>query len=72
MGDFYGKRLKDFLAPVFVLPGWWLLGQDSDSERKRRIFNREAREKLVKRRESIQILLIELLRYQPWANTQPN
>ena len=69
MGEFYGKRLKELSGPisrVFIMSLGG--GPDPKYERQRRKANRDYRQKLVDNRETIQSLLIELLRYQSWAN----
>lgn len=69
MGEFYGKRLEEQIAPlrrmtVISLGG----GQNSRWEVERRQGNRDYRAKLIANRQASQYLLVELLRYQSWAN----
>ncbi len=69
MGDFYSKRLTELIGPLrrpFVIS----LGSGPDPryEVHRRSVNRDYREKLVDNRERVRAILIELLRYQNWAN----
>ena len=69
MGEFYGKRLGEQIAPlrrmtVLSLGG----GPDPRVEIERREANRDYRARLLANREAAQYLLVELLRYQPWAN----
>ncbi|WP_432745970.1 hypothetical protein ABXJ76_08365 [Methylobacter sp. G7] len=69
MGEFYGKRLTEFIGPLnraFTMS----LGSSPDLrfEAQRRTANRDYRQKLIENRESARALLIELLRYQVWAN----
>jgi hypothetical protein len=69
MGSFYGKRMTDLVAPLrraFVMsldPG-----PDPRYERQLRSKNSDYRNKLIENREAAQILLVEMLRYQSWAN----
>ena len=69
MGEFYGKRLIELLGPLrrpFIMslgPG-----PDPHYERQRRLANRDYRQKLIDNREPAKALLVELLRYQGWAN----
>jgi hypothetical protein len=68
MGEFYAKRLSELLAPLrygFVMS---LGGPDPEYERQVRQRNKEYRAKLVANRTAAQALLVELLRYQRWAN----
>lgn len=73
MGDFYGKRLKELLGPIH----WTFIislgdGPDPKYERQRKKANRDYRQMLVDNREDIKSLLVELLRYQSWANAHGN
>ena len=69
MGGFYAKRLGELIGPLrrgFVMslgPG-----PDPQYEQHRRTANQDYRDKLISNRESVQALLVELLRYQGWAN----
>lgn len=69
MGDFYGKRLTELIGPLkrvfFMALG---SGPDPRYERQVRDAHRDYRSKLISNRESAQALLVELLRYQGWAN----
>ncbi|MDD5058275.1 MAG: HNH endonuclease signature motif containing protein [Sideroxydans sp.] len=69
MGEFYGKKLNEFIGPLrraFIMS----LGPGSDLryEEQRRNANRDYRQHLLTNRESARALLVELLRYQGWAN----
>lgn len=69
MGTFYSKRLAELVAPVrraFIMS----LGPGPDPryDRQRRSANSDYRDKLIENRVAAQSLLIELLRYQGWAN----
>jgi hypothetical protein len=69
MGDFYAKRLAELVGPLrygFVMS----LGDgpDPEYERQLRRRNRDYRAKLIANRSAAQALLVELLRYQRWAN----
>lgn len=70
MGSFYGKRLTELVGPLrrtFIMslgPG-----PDPHYERQRCAANSDYRDKLIKNRTPVQSLLVELLRYQSWANT---
>lgn len=73
MGGFYSKRIEELLkAPsrmfVMSLGG----GPDPEYERQRRESNYESRKKMVENKNAVQSLLVELLRYQPWANIKQN
>lgn len=69
MGEFYGKRLNELIGPLrrafFMSLG---SGPDPHYEQQRRAANQDYRQKLIANRDSAQALLIELLRYQGWAN----
>lgn len=69
MGSFYATRLSELLAPlrygfVMIVGG----GPDPEYERQLRRKNLDYRAKLVANRQAAQALLVELLRYQKWAN----
>ena len=69
MGKFYGKRLTELIAPpnrAFIMS----LGSGPDPryEEQRRAANQDYRQQLITNRESARALLVELLRYQGWAN----
>ena len=69
MGEFYGKRLTEQIGPLrrgFIMS----LGEGPDLryESQKRGANRVYRLKLIANREAARYLLVELLRYQPWAN----
>ena len=69
MGQFYSNRLNEKIGPLkigFIM----ILGDQPDPryEKQRREGNIEYRKNLIANRESAQYLLVELLRYQPWAN----
>ncbi len=69
MGEFYAKRLLELLSPlrypfVMSLGG----GPDPEYERQLRRKNKDYRAKLLANRRAAQVLLVELLRYQKWAN----
>jgi hypothetical protein len=69
MGEFYGKRLKELVGPlqgVFIIS--LNAGPDPHYEKQRRHANQNYREKLISNREPTKALLVELLRYQSWAN----
>lgn len=70
MGEFYGKRLKELVGPlqnVFIMS--LNAGPDPHYEKQRRHANQNYREKLISNREPAKALLVELLRYQSWANS---
>lgn len=69
MGEFYSKRLTELIGPlrrafIMSLGG----GPDPAYERQRRAANGDYCDKLISNRDSAQALLVELLRYQSWAN----
>ena len=69
MGDFYGNRINEMIAPlrtasVFSLNG----GSDVHYEQQMRRKNRTYRLKLITNRDGVCALLVEQLRYQRWAN----
>lgn len=69
MGAFYAKGLSKLLGPerhayIYSLEG----GRDFRFEQQRREENREYRKRLADNREKALALIVELLRYQPWAN----
>jgi len=69
MGDFYGKRLEELIGPLkrgfmMILGG----GPDPHFEEQRRAADRDYRQQLIANRDSTRSLLVELLRFQPWAN----
>lgn len=69
MGGFYAKQISKLVSPparVFVsaLGG----GHDPEYERQRRSANLEYRAKLISNRDSVQALIVELLRYQSWTD----
>ena len=69
MGDFYGKRLAELVAPLrraFIMSLG--SGPDPHYDRQRRSANSDYRDKLIENRVAAQSLLVELLRYQGWAN----
>ena len=69
MGDFYSKRLSELIGPlkrVFIMS--LNSGPDPRYEQQVRQANMDYRQKLVENRDSAQALLVELLRYQNWAN----
>lgn len=69
MGSFYGKRLTELVGPLrraFIMslgPG-----PDPNYDRQRHAANSDYRNQLIENRVAAQSLLIELLRYQDWAN----
>ncbi len=69
MGEFYGKRLTELIgrlgrAFMMVLGD----GPDPHYDEQVRNYNRDYRQKLITNREGARALLVELLRYQGWAN----
>lgn len=69
MGSFYSKRIKELMAPVNRQYGSHLLDyQDPSYEEFIKSYNQQYREELFKNQEEIQKLIVELLRYQAWAN----
>jgi hypothetical protein len=69
MGAFYSNKLSEFIAPLrraYVMSLG--SGPDHHYEMQLRATNRDYRQKLIKNRDSATSLLIELLRYQGWAN----
>ena len=71
MGDFYSKRLTELILPRYQSP-FLTLGSEPDHryEELVRNANREYRAELIANREAAQAILVELLRYQSWANTE--
>lgn len=70
MGEFYGKRLKELIgkpkmAFIFSLDG----GHDPEFERQMRKSKEQYRQQLIDNNEHAKALLVELLRYQSWANS---
>ncbi len=69
MGDFYGKRLAELVGPPSRAI---IMSFDAESrlryDNQRRSANSDYREQLIRNREAAQSLLVELLRYQGWAN----
>lgn len=70
MGEFYATRLIELIGPLrraFIMS----LGSGTDPryEQQRRDANRDYRQHLVANRDSARALIVELLRYQGWANT---
>lgn len=69
MGEFYGKRLTELIGPLNRAFFMSLeAGPDPRFEEQRRAANRDYRQKLITNREPVRALLVELLRYQSWAN----
>lgn len=69
MGDFYSKQLAGLLEKKRRVIAFRLDGApDPELERQRREYRAEYRQALIDNRERAQELLIEMLRYQPWAN----
>ena len=69
MGEFYSKRLTELIGPLrraFIMSLG--SGPDPQYERQRRSAHHDYRNKLIANRDSAQALLVELLRYQSWAN----
>lgn len=67
-GSFYAQEIRKLTKPPFRVSAFVLLdGSDPESERRFRRENREYREQLADGRERVVELVIELLRYQPWA-----
>lgn len=69
MGEFYAKRLTELIGPLrrgFIMS----LGSGPDLryEQQRQKANHDYRQLLVTNREPARTLIIELLRYQDWAN----
>lgn len=69
MGEFYSKRLTELIGPLhrmFIMS----LGSGPDSRyaQQRREANHDYRQHLISNRESARALIVELLRYQGWAN----
>jgi len=69
MGAFYSKHLGALISPlrrafVMSLTG----GPDPEYERQMRESNQAYRQLLIANRDASHALLIEQLRYQPWAN----
>ena len=70
MGEFYSKRLKELIARpkrayVFSLGG----GRDPEFERQMNRARQDYRQQLADNNQYAKGLLIELLRYQVWANS---
>lgn len=69
MGSFYGKRISELIGklnrPFIMSLG---AGYDPKYEQQKRAARRDYRTKLVSNRDAVQELLVELLRYQSWAN----
>ena len=69
MGDFYSKRLSELISPLNrVMIISLSEGPDPAYERQLRKANLDYRQKLIGNRDSAKCLLVELLRYQSWAN----
>jgi hypothetical protein len=69
MGEFYGKRLSEQIGPLRRVQLMTLSeAPDPRYEQLRREANRDYRQKLIANREATEYLLVELLRYQAWAN----
>jgi hypothetical protein len=69
MGAFYGKRIRELIGRkngIFLMK----LGEGSDPayERSKREDNFAFRNDLIKNREAAETLIVELLRYQKWAD----
>ena len=69
MGEFYGKRLTEQIGPLrraimMSLGG----GHDPRYEQQVSEVRRDYRQKLVGNKDAARQLLVEMLRYQPWAN----
>ena len=70
MGDFYSKRISELTkkpSSVYIMAIGG--GRDHEYEQKLRDGNKSYREMLNKNNEEIRTLLVELLRYQSWANS---
>lgn len=68
MGSFYSKRIQELLSATNRLA---LLPFPTDQQELDRQFTQhyaEHRIKMIQNRESVQALLVEMLRYQSWAN----
>lgn len=73
MGEFYSKRIEKLLkAPSRMFAMSLGGGPDPEFERQRRKANLDSRQKMVENTSAVQSLLVELLRYQPWANIKEN
>ncbi|MBL0150357.1 MAG: HNH endonuclease [Ideonella sp.] len=68
MGDFYGKRLTELLAPLRYPMTMRLEGPDPEYQEQIRRRNRDYRLKLIANGVTAQDLVVEQLRYQAWAN----
>lgn len=73
MGGFYSKRIRKLVTPearayVTFLDSRPDPAYERQRREARREANREFREKLVQNRSAVQYLLVEMLRYQTWAN----
>lgn len=69
MGEFYGKRLTELIGPLNrVLMFSFGSGPDPRYERQRQEANQDYRQHLITNRELARALIVELLRYQGWAN----
>jgi hypothetical protein len=69
MGQFYAKRLSELLGPLKRIRVMSLGGvPDPTFEMKIRVDRKDYRSKLIANREQACALLVEMLRYQAWAN----
>jgi hypothetical protein len=68
MGAFYAKRLNELLSSSNRMAMLPFPGNDAELDRQFAKHYSEHREKLLANKTSVQALLVEMLRYQPWAN----
>ncbi len=70
MGEFYSKRIHELVGPtkkpmiIRSLTG----GPDPKADKRRKEINRDYRQKLFENKAAVLELLVEMLRYQSWAN----
>ena len=69
MGEFYSKRLVELIAPLNRIMIMSLDGPDESYNRQLRSANTDYRNKIISNRDNAIGLLVELLRYQGWANS---
>ena len=68
MGAFYAKRLNELLTSSNRMAMLPFPGSEAELDRQFAKHYSEHREKLLANRASVQALLVEMLRYQSWAN----
>ena len=70
MGDFYGKQLSDLIKPEGRVRVCFSDGPTWDEIEMDKKYNNRYRNMLIKNRNNAIALIIEQLRYQPWANNE--